>query len=496
MHLTPLRTRLLIGSLFAVAFLGALDHTVVATSLATMAGELGALDQMSGIVVAYTLASTILMPVIGRLGDMIGPRTVFLTAIVVFLAASAACGFAQGLATLVVARVVQGVGAAGIQLTSQTLVAHVAAPRDRAGYMSVIGAAFPVAIVVGPLIGGVITDTLGWPWVFWINLPIGGAALALAIVALPRIPRAAARGRLDVAGGATFAIGMVALVLAVTWFGSGGGPHAIAAAVVAAAGFAAFVAVEFRSSDPLISPRLFADRRFAAAAVLSAVVGTGLLAVTSYLPTYVQMVYRVSATVSGFVPIATVFGMLVAGLATGALVARTGRYRRFAIAGPALSAAGLAAMSLLPVGAPLWIPTALMALVGVGTGAFMNLVVAVAQSAVPLEVVGAATAGVNLVRQIGATVAMAVIGGIIGSGVAARLGGAAALTPQEVHAAAEPVQAAVADAYAGVVHPVFGALAVVYAAGFVVALIFPPGRIENDAQARPARDRSHSEERS
>lgn len=501
MKLSPLRTRLLVGTLVAVAFLGALDHTVVATSLATIAAELDALAHMSWVVVAYTLASTTLMPVIGRLGDTIGPRTVFLVSIAVFLAASVACGFAQDMSSLIIARIVQGIGSSGIQLTSQTLVAHIAAPRDRAGYMSIVGAAFPVAIVVGPLVGGIITDTIGWPWVFWINLPLGGAAFLFALFALPRIPRSTARGPMDVVGAVTFAVGMIALVLSVTWFGEGGGVHAVIAAVIAVAGFCAFVTAEFRAPMPLLAPRLFANRRMAVATALSGIVGIGLLSVTSYLPTYVQMVYRVSATVSGFVPIATVFGMLVAGLVTGWLVARTGSYRGVAIAGPVISAVGLIAMSLLPVGVPLWLPTALMAIVGIGTGAFMNLVVAVAQSSVPIENVGAATAGVNLVRQIGGTVTTAVIGGVLGAGVTARLDAASAtLTPQQVHAAAESVQSAVADAYAGIMHPVFAALAVVYALGFVLALLLPRGRIENDAPGSaptgaPAQ-RTPSEERS
>ena len=489
MNLSPLRTRLVVGALFVVALLGALDHTVVATSLATIAGDLGALAHMSWIIVAYTLASTVLLPVMGRLGDAIGPRTVFLASITLFLAASLACGFAWNMTSLVVARVVQGIGAAGIQLMSQTLVAYIAEPRRRAQYMSVIGAAFPVAIVAGPLIGGVITDTWGWPWVFWINLPVGGIALVFAASALPRVARAERRPRIDVPGAIAFATGMTALVLGVTWFGEGAGAPAVAAVVLAAVAFTAFVAIERRATHPLVALEIFRDRRMAAATALSAIIGVGLFAIVAYVPTFIQMAYGVTATVSGFVPIATVFGMLVASLGTGWLVGRTGHYRRYAIAGPLISAAGLATMAFLPTGLPLGVPMAAMAVVGIGTGAFMSLVVAVAQSSVPRESTGAATAAVNLVRQIGSTVATAIVGGIIGSGVAALLGAdIASLTPSEIRAASDGVQAAVVDAYATVVSPVFGALAAVYVIGFLIALLLPAGRIDD---AHPAPTPSH-----
>ena len=152
---------------------------------------------------------------------MVGPRAVFLTALVVFLLASLACGFAHDMTQLIIARVLQGMSSAGIQLMSQTIIAHATSPRERPRYMSIIGAAFPIAILVGPVIGGLITDYWGWPWVFWVNLPVGIAALVLALFAIPHIPTGA-RGRFDVAGSLTFTVAMVSLVLGVTWVGDPG----------------------------------------------------------------------------------------------------------------------------------------------------------------------------------------------------------------------------------------------------------------------------------
>jgi EmrB/QacA subfamily drug resistance transporter len=478
-----------VASLLSVSFLGALDNTVVSTSLATIAGELGALEHMSWIVVGYTLASTVLLPVLGKLGDVVGPRAVFLSALVVFLIASLACGLSQTMGWLIAARVVQGASSAGLQLMSQTIVARVTTPRERPRYLAIIGAAFPIAILVGPVAGGLITDYWGWPWVFWINLPVGLVALAFALIAVPHLVPGE-RPSFDIPGTVTLTAGLVALVLAVTWVGEDASrTAALACFAVAVVAFAAFFAIEVRAAAPIVPLRLFANRSFAAGTVLSAIIGIGLFSVTSYLPTYIQMAYRTTATVSGLVPIATVFGMLFANLLTGFLVSRTGSYRLYPILGTSLGAAGLLAMAFLPVGVPLALPMAVMFVVGVGTGCFMSLVVAIVQSAAPRSQTGAATATVNLVRQVGSTVATAVIGGVIAVGVAAALPAgldAATLTPRLVHTADAGIQAAVAGIYRDVFAPIFVALAVVYAIGVVAALLLPHGRLSDDHEPLPA----------
>lgn len=486
MPLSPLRFRLLVTSLLAVSFLGALDNTVVSTAIATVAGQLGALEHMSWIVVGYTLASTVLLPILGKLGDRIGPRAVFLGSVTVFVLASVACGFANGIVWLIVARVVQGMSSAGLQLMSQTIIAETTTPRQRPKFLAIIGAAFPIAILIGPVLGGIITDTWGWPWVFWINAPVGVAALALAIVAIPHL-EPGRRGGFDIAGSVALTAGLVALVLAVTWVGDPAqATSAFIAFVVAAVALAAFFVVELRVAEPLVNLSHFADRTVATGTVISAIVGVGLFSITSYLPTYFQMAYRTSATVSGLVPIATVFGMLVSNLASGWLVSRTGHYRVYPLIGTVLGAAGLGAMALLPAGAPLWAPTLAMAVVGLGTGAFMSLIVAVVQSAVPRAETGSITASVNLVRQVGSTVATALIGGLIGAGVAAALPAgldAATLTPAIAHAQSPGLQQEIAGVYQGVFVPIFVALAATYLVGVVASILLPNRRLSDDAGA-------------
>ncbi|MGN7799623.1 MFS transporter [Leifsonia sp. 22587] len=483
MQLSPLRFRLLVISLLVVSFLGALDNTVVSTAIATVAGQLGALEHMSWIVVGYTLASTALLPVLGKLGDRIGPRAVFLASVAVFILSSVACGFANGIVWLIVARVVQGMSSAGLQLMSQTIIAETTTPRQRPKYLSIIGAAFPVAILIGPVLGGIITDYWGWPWVFWINAPVGIVAFVLAIIAVPHI-QPGRSGRFDLAGAVALTVGLVALVLAVTGIGDRSQTVAtVVAFAVAVVALAAFFVIELRVAEPLVSLAHFRDRTVATGTAISAIVGIGLFSITSYLPTYFQMAYRTTATVSGLVPIATVFGMLVSNLATGWLVSRTGHYRVYPLVGTTLGAVGLGAMALLPVGAPLWAPTIAMAVVGLGTGAFMSLIVAVVQSAVPRTETGSITASVNLVRQVGATVATALIGGIIGAGVVALAPGGldpATLTPAAVHAQSPEVQQEIAQVYQGIFVPIFVALAATYVVGVVASILLPNSRLSDD----------------
>ncbi|MCW4385912.1 MFS transporter [Salinibacterium sp. SYSU T00001] len=489
MSLSPLRLRLLVAALLTVSFLGALDHTIVSTSLATIAGELGALEHMSWIVVGYTLAATVMLPILGKLADLMGPKRVFLACVLVFTLASLACGFAQEMSVLVAARVVQGVSSAGLQLLSQTILAHVTSPRQRPRYMAIIGAAFPIAILVGPVIGGAITDYWGWQWIFWLNVPLGLAAVALAAAAVPTL-EGGIRSRFDYAGSITFTVALLALVLGVTWATEGETVAlAVAAFALAAVAGVAFVVIDLRVADPLVPLRMFGNRTIAAGLALSAIIGVGLFSVTAYLPTYVQMTYRTSATVSGLIPIATVFGMLVSNLLTGWLASRTGRYRLFPILGTTMGMCGFVVMAALPVGMPLWVPMVVMAVVGLGTGAFMSLVFAVVQSAVERRHVGSVTATINLVRQVGSTVATAIIGVVVATGVSGRLPGFldhSGLTPQLVHEQSGAVQAEIADIYGSVFSPVFAALAATYLVGLVAAILLPGGTLSDDAQHEPA----------
>jgi MFS family permease len=302
------------------------------------------------------------------------------------------------------------------------------------------------------------------------------------------VPHIAGRSgrRFDIAGALTLGVTVTALVLAASWVSGGtAGTAVVVAALVAIVGLVAFIAIELRVAEPLVPLRHFANRTVLITIILSTVIGVGLFSVVSYVPTYIQMAYRTSATVSGLVPIATVFGMLVSTLLTGWLSSRSGRYRVFPIFGTAIAAVGLLIMALLPAGMPLWVPMAAMGLVGIGTGSFMNIIVAVAQSAASRSDTGSVTATLSLVRQVGSTTATAIVGGLIGAGVAAGLPAAldaTALTPQAVHAASAAVQTEVATLYSSVLAPIFLGLAVAYAVGIVAAVLLPNGRLSDELE--------------
>lgn len=485
MTLSPLRLRLVVTSLLVVSLLGALDHTVVATALGTIAGSLGALEQMSLIVVSYTLASAVVLPLLGKLGDLTGARRVYLASVALFLISSLACGFADSIWQLVIARTVQGVSSAGMQLMSQTIVAMVTTPRQRPRILSIIGAACPVAILIGPLLGGLITDLWGWRWVFWVNIPVGLVALLLALATIPTLPGATVR-RFDAPGALTLSAAMVSLVGCLTWIGHPGRLSLVlGTATLSVVCWVLFLWVERRAVEPLVPLGLLRERTVAAGTALSAIIGIGLFSVVSFIPTYVQLAFRTSATVSGSVPIATVFGMLVASLFTGWRVSRTGRYRVFPILGCAVAALGLGAMALLPDGVGLWVPMVLMALVGIGTGAFMSLITAVVQSAVPRSATGSITATANLVRQLGATLGTAVIGGAIGAGAAAGLPAgidASTFTPAQAQALPTATQELIAGLYSDLFGPVFAALGGVYAVGLLVAVLLPARLLPDEPQ--------------
>jgi MFS family permease len=333
-----------------------------------------------------------------------------------------------------------------------------------------------------------ITDNWGWPWVFWINIPIGIVAFALAAIAIPRGHKTEATG-FDFGGTWSLTTALVALVLGVSWVGDEATTiAAVVAFGITAIACAAFFWIELRVDEPLVPLHQFRDRTFAAGVALSAIIGIAIFSVTAYLPTYIQMAYQTSATVSGLIPIATVMGMLASNLTTGFLASRTGRYRRYHIAGTVLGTAGMTVMALLPSGGPLWVPMVVMFVVGLGAGSFMSLVVAVVQSAVPHGEIGSATATVNLVRQISSTVATAAIGVVIAVGVTDGLPSglnSSTLTPQVVHELSPKIQAEIAALYGSVFVPVFAALAITFAIGIVTALLLPAGRLSDEPVTVP-----------
>ncbi len=417
------RTYLIIGALLLGMLLAALDQTIVATALPTIAGDLHGLSHLSWVVTAYLLASTVSTPLWGKLGDLYGRKTFFLAAIVIFLVGSALCGLARSMLMLIAFRAVQGIGGGGLFTGAQTIVADVVPARERGRYQGLFGAVFGVSSVLGPLIGGFFVDNLSWRWVFYVNLPIGAVALAVVAAVLPGRLRRAAH-RIDYAGTVLLAGSATSLVLLTSLGGTtyawGSAPIIVmgVAAVVLGAGF---IWAERRAAEPVIPLHLFSNRVFSASNAVGFVVGFAMFGAIAYLPQYMQIVKGVSPTVSGLRLLPLMAGLLATSIVTGWLVSRWGRYRIFPIVGTAVMTLGLYLLSHLSVTTNVWVSSLYMLILGAGIGASFQVLVVAVQNAVSYADLGAATGGATFFRSIGGSFGTAIFGAVFSNVLAGNL---------------------------------------------------------------------------
>lgn len=460
-----------IGVIFAgllvAMFLSSLDQTIFSTALPTIVGELNGVTHMLWVTTAYMLTSTITMPIYGKLGDVVGRKWLFVGALSVFVLGSVIGALTSNMTWLIVGRAVQGVGGGGLMILSQAIIADVVSPRDRGRYMGVIGAVFGLSSVVGPLLGGWFTEGVGWRWAFWLNVPLGVLAIAAAVAFL-RPPAQRHRFSADAAGIATMATGVTAIVLLSSWGGNTypwDSPIIIGLGVLALAAGIVFVAIERRAKDPIIPLRLFRDRNFVLATLAGLMLAVAMFGVLGYMPTYMQMVAGVSATVAGLLMIPMVAGLMTASLVTGQLVSRSGRYKWMPIMSTLIIALGLFLFSTVTVSTSLWLICSYLFVMGAGIGLSIQVLVLIVQNAFPAEV-GTATAANNFFREIGASLGSAVVGSVFTARLVSALGESVAvgngqriatdsLVPAVVRALPESAASVVVNAYNSSLMPVF-----------------------------------------
>ena len=487
------------ASLLVVMFLSAMDQTIVGTALPTIVGDLGGAAHMAWILTAYTLAITVAMPVYGKLGDLVGRKNLFLVAIGLFLIGSALCGTATDMTQLIAYRAIQGLGGGGLMISSQAITGDLIPPRVRGTYMAPMGAMFGIASILGPIVGGWLTDSVSWRWTFWINLPLGVLAF-IAVAIVLHLPTRPLTEKIDWWGLILMNAGAVAIVLMATW---GGNEYAWSSPVIIVLGVAGlicwglFAFVESRAADPILPWSILINRTFVISTIVGMLAMGGMIGVLSYLPTYLQMVYGYSATASGLLLVPITLGMLSSSILSGVLVARSDRYKVYPVVGPLVSALAAFCLWRVTTASPVWQVSGATFLMGLGIGLFFQLLVTVVQNAVPARHLGTATSGNNFFREVAVSLGASLIGAAFSSGLtsslADRIGALAAgsdptvldslarfgdadtssLTPALVNQLPAALRDAVASSYADALLPIFGWMIPLFAATAVIALFLP-----------------------
>jgi EmrB/QacA subfamily drug resistance transporter len=401
------------GLLLAI-MLAMLDQLVVSTALPRIVGDLGGVTHLSWVVTAYVLASTVTTPLYGKLGDQYGRKRLLMFAIVLFLIGSALAGLSQTMDQLIAFRALQGLGAGGLLVGAIATIGDLVSPRERGQYMGYIMAAMTLAMVAGPLVGGYITDSLSWRWIFYINMPIGGAALIYLALTL-HVPLHKVKHKIDYLGAALLTVAASSLVLLTTWGGTQypwRSAQIMGLGAVAVAATAGFIATERRAAEPVIPLHVFRNRNFSLVAAMSFLLGLALFGAITFLPLYQQTVQHLSPTKSGLMLIPLLIGSTVTALIAGRITTRTGRYKALPIIGGGVMTVGMYLLTRLGLHTSLVTAGLYFAVLGLGMGFLMQITTLVAQNSVAPRDIGVASSSRTFFQQIGGSIGVAGFGAI------------------------------------------------------------------------------------
>jgi len=415
-EVTGVRREVLIilpGLLLAI-MLAMLDQLVVSTALPRIVGDLGGVTHLSWVVTAYVLASTVTTPLYGKLGDQYGRKRWLMIAIVIFLAGSALSGLAHSMDQLIAFRALQGLGAGGLLTGAIATIGDLVSPRERGQYMGYIMGVMTLAMIAGPLVGGYITENFSWRWIFYINMPIGGAALVY-LAATMHLPRHRVKHKIDYVGAITLAIAATSIILMTTWGGTQyawGSVQVLGLIVLAILSTAAFLATEARAAEPILPLGVFRNRNFSVAIAMSFLLGLALFGALTFLPLYQQTVQHLSPTASGLMLIPMMLGSTVTALISGQVTTKTGRYKVLPIIGAGMMTIGMYLLTGLGLHTSLVTIGFYFAVIGLGMGFLMQITTLVAQNSVAPQEMGVASSARTFFQQIGGSLGVAAFGAV------------------------------------------------------------------------------------
>ena len=470
------------AGLLLAMFVSTLSETVTATALPTIVGDLGGVDHMQWVTTAYILASTIMMPIYGKLGDLFGRKYLFIIALSIFIVGSATCGLAPSMDGLIAGRAVEGLGGGGLIILAQATIADIIPPRQRGKYMGIMGSVFAVSTVVGPLLGGWFVQVTGWRWLFAFNIPLALLAIAAAAFFLTQPERRDDRPPIDVGGMMAMAVSVSSLVLATAWGGTlfaWTSPEVSGLFALFFVGAVAFVLIERKAQEPIIPMLLFKNRNFVVCTVTGMFIMVGMMGTVSYLPTYFQIVDGLAPEQAGLMTFPMMAGVLITAVGTGFLATKTGRYKWMPIASCAVAAVGFVLLSRLTPDTSLLITGVFLFVLGFGIGLGQQILVLIVQNEFPHAIVGTATAANNFFRQIGSTLGASLVGALFTSRLAADLAAQLPkvdninmnrITPEFVQHLDAGTRSIITTAYSDALVPIFLYVVPLLVVGFVLML--------------------------